>query len=44
MNTPVYRITSAAQTSIYEHVEAEPWRLFDRIPQGFSGRVYANKS
>lgn len=43
MNTPVYRITPATQASIYEHVEILPWWLFDRVPQGFAGRVYAKQ-
>jgi hypothetical protein len=42
-NTPIYRITPSAQTSLYEHVETVPWWLFDRVPQGFSGRAYAKQ-
>ena len=43
MKTPIYRVSHAAQTSLVEHIEAVPWWLFDRLPQGFTGRVYANQ-
>ena len=44
MKTPVYRVShSAAQTSLVEYIEAVPWWLFDRLPQGFTGRVYAKQ-
>ena len=44
MKTPVYRVShSAAQTSLVEYIDAVPWWLFDRLPQGFTGRVYAKQ-
>lgn len=44
MKTPVYRVShSAAQTSLVEYIKAVPWWLFDRLPQGFTGRVYAKQ-
>ena len=43
MKTPVYRVNSDSQTSLVENVEAVPWWLFDRLPQGFAGRVYAKQ-
>ena len=43
MKTPIYRVSHAAQTSFVEHIEAVPWWLFDRLPQGFAGRVYASQ-
>ncbi len=41
MKTPIYRVSHAAQTSFVEHIEVVPWWLFDRLPQGFAGRIYA---
>lgn len=43
MKTLIYRVSHAAQTSLVEYIEAVPWWLFDRLPQGFVGRVYANQ-
>jgi hypothetical protein len=43
MKTPVYRVNSAAQISLIEHIGSVPWWLFDRLPQGFAGRVYAKQ-
>lgn len=43
MKTPVYRVNLDAKISLVEYIEAVPWWLFDRLPQGFVGRVYANQ-
>jgi hypothetical protein len=43
MKTPIYRVNSSAQISLVEHIDAVPWWLFDRLPQGFAGRVYASQ-
>ena len=43
MKTPIYRVNSAAQISLIESIETVPWWLFDRLPQGFAGRVYAKQ-
>ncbi len=43
MKTPIYRVNSAAQISLVENIDAVAWWLFDRLPQGFVGRVYANQ-
>lgn len=43
MKTPIYRVSHAAQTSLIEHIEAVPWWLFDRLPQGFTGRIYSKQ-
>lgn len=41
---PIYQITSAADIKLIERINTTlPWWLFDRIPQGFAGRVYAKK-
>ena len=43
MTTPIYRITADAKTEFIENVDEVPWWLFDRLPQGFAGRVYAKQ-
>lgn len=43
MKTPIYQVSQTAQISIIESIEVVPWWLFDRLPQGFSGRVYAKQ-
>lgn len=43
MTTPIYRITADAKTEFIENIDEVPWWLFDRLPQGFAGRVYAKQ-
>jgi len=43
MKTPIYRVSPTAQTSFIENIESVPWWLFDRLPQGFAGRIYAKQ-
>ena len=43
MDTPIYRITADAKTEFIENIDEVPWWLFDRLPQGFAGRVYAKQ-
>ena len=43
MKTPIYRVNSSAQISLLECIEFVPWWLFDRLPQGFAGRIYAKQ-
>ena len=43
MTTPIYRITADAKTEFTENIDEVPWWLFDRLPQGFAGRVFATQ-
>ncbi len=43
MTTPIYRITTDAKTEFIENIDEVPWWLFDRLPQGFAGRIYAKQ-
>ena len=43
MTTPIYRITADVKTEFIENIDEVPWWLFDRLPQGFAGRVYAKQ-
>ena len=43
MTTPIYRITADAKTEFIENIDEVPWWLFDRLPQGFAGRVFAKQ-
>ena len=43
MTTPIYRITADTKTEFIENVDDVPWWLFDQLPQGFAGRVYAKQ-
>lgn len=38
---PIYQITTTADV---KPIECISWWLFDRIPQGFAGRIYAKQS
>lgn len=43
MTTLIYRITADAKTEFIENIDEVPWWLFDRLPQGFAGRIYAKQ-
>ncbi len=43
MTTPIYRITADAKTEFIDNIDEVSWWLFDRLPQGFAGRVYAKQ-
>ena len=43
MTTPIYRITADAKTEFIENIDEVPWWSFDRLPQGFAGRVFAKQ-
>lgn len=43
MTTPIFHVTPDEKSELIARIESLPWWLFDRIPQGFAGRVYARQ-
>lgn len=41
MATPIFQVTTDAKLKLVDHIDTIAWWLLDRLPQGFSGRVYA---
>lgn len=43
MATSIYQTTNEAEAKLIESIDWVPWWLFDRLPQGFAGKVYAKQ-
>jgi hypothetical protein len=43
MKTEIFRVNTNTKIELIDQINLLPWWLFDRIPQGFAGRVYAKQ-